>query len=126
MDMQETGWALGPLTTGDYSHSLREAFGKDLPQFTKQESESLMRSYDSVYYDVSMLSYRTLQYRTLTQHAVQVYTSVYAKHIDGCKRGDDTWPFCVEETSDKNGKPIGKPSGSDWNFLVDDTLYSGV
>lgn len=105
MDFAGPGWALGPLTTGDYPPVMRQTMGKSLPTFSKEEATLVKDSYDIVYYDV--------------------YTSTYAKHVDNCKEGDDTWPVCVEETDERDGKPIGKATGSDWNFLVDDTIYQG-
>lgn len=40
--------------------------------------------------------------------------------------GNPWWPACVEiTTTGKDGKPIGTPTGSSWNFLCKDTIYRG-
>ncbi|RLN51112.1 hypothetical protein BBJ28_00019843 [Nothophytophthora sp. Chile5] len=40
------GWFLSPLTTGDYPTVMRERIGDRLPNFTAEQSEQLMASYD--------------------------------------------------------------------------------
>ena len=105
---QEIGWDLAPLTTGDYPALMRRVMGDALPRFTPAQSTSLRDSYDIIWWDV--------------------YTSTYAGALEGtCDRTSEAWPVCVEETNDgPDGKPIGKPTGSSWNFLVDDTIYQGM
>lgn len=103
MDFAGVGWALGPLTTGEYPLVMRQTMGDLLPRFSKSEAALIKDSFDLVYFDL--------------------YTSSYAKHVDNCTRSHETWPVCVEETSKRNGKPIGKPTGSVWNLLANDTIY---
>ncbi|CAO1620689.1 unnamed protein product [Parajaminaea phylloscopi] len=102
LDFAALGWALGPLTTGEYPKVMRDTMGDLLPRFSKEEAALVKDSYDVIWFDV--------------------YTSVYAKHVDKCPKYKDPWPICVNETTDRNGVPIGKPTGSDWNFLVTDTI----
>lgn len=92
----EIGWVIAPLTTGDYPPSLRATLGDKLPKFTAEESAAIKDSYDVVWYDG--------------------YTRAYAGAIKGkCEESneDASWPTCVVETSERDGKPIGVPTGSE-------------
>lgn len=91
----EIGWVIAPLTTGDYPLSMRKTMGDKLPKFTPEESKNLKNSYDVVWYDG--------------------YSRAYAGAITGkCEESneDAAWPTCVNEVTEKDGKPIGKPTGS--------------
>lgn len=93
----EIGWPLAPITTGDYPSSMRETLGDKLPKFTLEESKDLKNSYDVIWYDG--------------------YTRAYAGAIKGkCEESNEeaAWPTCVNEVTEKDdGKPIGKPTGSE-------------
>ncbi|MCO5588082.1 hypothetical protein L7F22_042037 [Adiantum nelumboides] len=111
------GWDVAPLTTGDYPELMRSTLKKHsknpniLPHFTKEQSERVKDAYDIIYYDG--------------------YSSTFAAALPkGTKCDEDNqdfWPSCIdEETKNAKGKLIGKPTGSDWNFLTNDTLYQGL
>ncbi|XAR54318.1 Beta-primeverosidase [Bertholletia excelsa] len=93
------GWFLHPLTYGDYPRIMKKLLRSRLPRFLKADREILMRSYDFV--------------------GINYYTSKYAANRKFCNTVNltVTTDNCVLESVEKNGVPIGQPTGFS-------TLYS--
>lgn len=112
MDMGQMGWIAAPLTTGDYAPVHRKIMGDQLPRFSAAESAMVKDSYDILFWDA--------------------YSSAYVKSIVSPTRpcndtSDAAWPTCVAISQyGYDGKLLGKPTGSMWNFLVNDTLIAGL
>lgn len=103
--LQTYGHVLGPLLLGDYPPSMIEDYGPDgtnwLPYFSHDEKLRLLNVKSRP--DIIGLD---------------IYSSVYAMEVSDCIRGQsDAWPSCVRfDIWDNNGKMIGTPSDSSWNF----------
>lgn len=83
--------------------------GNNLRRFTPEESAKVKDSYDILMWDA--------------------YSAVYAAwnpQNAECAVNSNIWPGCVElSTVSPTGKIIGEKTGSDWNFLRNDTLIRG-
>ncbi|KAM1753108.1 hypothetical protein ACFX1T_005577 [Malus domestica] len=93
------GWFMDPITTGDYPKSMRTYVGARLPNFTKEQSDSLNGSYDFI--------------------GINYYSARYASNP--LKNSSDPESYLndphVNETTALNGKPIGPRAASDWLYI---------
>ncbi|XP_021826745.1 cyanogenic beta-glucosidase-like [Prunus avium] len=101
------GWYMDPLTRGDYPQIMRSMLKERLPQFTEEESNSLIGSYDYI--------------------GVNYYISRYAKaypegYIVPTPPGFVTDPY-VNITTELNGVPIGPRPAHDWLYVYPKGLY---
>ncbi|KAK3038105.1 hypothetical protein RJ639_031659 [Escallonia herrerae] len=90
------GWFMEPITTGDYPQSMKEYVGSRLPTFTKLQSEMLRGSFDFL--------------------GLNYYTANYVSHGLTSDKGLLSYNTDPQVTyaTERNGKPIGPPSASDW------------
>ncbi|XP_052180377.1 beta-glucosidase 12-like [Diospyros lotus] len=92
------GWFIHPLVYGDYPRSMKALVRQRLPKFTSSEAMLLKGSYDFI--------------------ALNYYSSNYASHVPFSNKpahlsfSTDSY---ANVTSEKNGKPIGKPLGNGYN-----------
>uniref|UniRef100_A0ACD5Y8T5 Uncharacterized protein n=1 Tax=Avena sativa TaxID=4498 RepID=A0ACD5Y8T5_AVESA len=83
------GWFMHPITFGVYPATMRRLVGSRLPEFTKEQSEKLKKSFDFL--------------------GINYYTSNYAKAARApnglqLQYGTDNW---AEQTGVRDGVPIG-------------------
>ncbi|XP_060668455.1 beta-glucosidase 12-like [Ziziphus jujuba] len=101
------GWYMDPLTNGEYPHSMQSLVGNRLPKFTKQESDLVKGSFDFL--------------------GLNYYTSNYAHYSphpnNGGGRGSYTTDALANQTTDRNGIPIGAKSASDWLYIYPRGFY---
>eukprot|EP01117_Protostelium_nocturnum_P010474 TRINITY_DN376_c0_g2_i1.p2 TRINITY_DN376_c0_g2~~TRINITY_DN376_c0_g2_i1.p2 ORF type:complete len:357 (-),score=88.74 TRINITY_DN376_c0_g2_i1:36-1106(-) len=103
----EIGWFVRPLTKGDYPSAMK-SLGSELPTFTSHQSKSLK---GSVYFI-----------------GMDAYTTTWTVPSTNCAQGSENYPRCVDDFKvDKNGKTVGIPTGSSWNYLnADASVYGGA
>ncbi|KAH0733617.1 hypothetical protein KY289_004805 [Solanum tuberosum] len=100
------GWFMHPLTYGDYPISMRKLVGKRLPKFTPKESMLVKDSCDFI--------------------GLNYYTSNFAAHISkppntvNISSGTDN---LVNQTTSRNGKLIGDPTGVSIFYVAPKGLY---
>ncbi|XP_049368805.1 furcatin hydrolase-like [Solanum verrucosum] len=100
------GWFMHPLTYGDYPPSMRKLVGKRLPKFTPKESMLVKDSCDFI--------------------GLNYYTSNFAAHISkppntvNISSGTDN---LVNQTTSRNGKLIGDPTGVSIFYVAPKGLY---
>ncbi|KAD4178953.1 hypothetical protein E3N88_27544 [Mikania micrantha] len=88
------GWALDPLTYGDYPSEMRQYLGNQLPQFSNAEREFLRNSIDFI--------------------GINHYSTSYAKDCiySSCSEtANRAIKGFVDTTSDRDGVQIGEPTG---------------
>ncbi|KAJ7567301.1 hypothetical protein O6H91_02G141600 [Diphasiastrum complanatum] len=97
----ELGWVLNPIIFGDYPMVMRENVGNRLPNFTKEETASLLGSWDFV--------------------GINHYTSNYASDLT-LPHPETISDFYldskVSRTASRDGVPIGPQAGSVWLYIV--------
>ncbi|KAK2981659.1 hypothetical protein RJ640_027114 [Escallonia rubra] len=96
------GWFMEPITTGDYPQSMKEYVGSRLPKFTKLQSEMLRGSFDFL-----GLNYYTANY---VSHGLTSDKGLLSYNTDP----QVTYASKLKRLLERNGKPIGPPSASDW------------
>ncbi|KAG7951401.1 hypothetical protein I3843_12G006000 [Carya illinoinensis] len=94
------GWFLDPMTTGDYPETMRTLVGTRLPNFTQNQSEMLKGSYDFI-----GLNYYTSNYAADAPSYQFIANKSYS--TDGL----------VNQTTSRNGIPIGPATASPWLFI---------
>ncbi|PIA43739.1 hypothetical protein AQUCO_01800058v1 [Aquilegia coerulea] len=89
------GWFMHPITYGKYPDSMELLVGNRLPKFTREQSDMVKGSIDFL--------------------GQNYYTANYAENYlpDHAKPSYDTDCHC-KLTTERNGVPIGPPSGSSW------------
>ncbi|KAL8195506.1 hypothetical protein R6Q57_025909 [Mikania cordata] len=88
------GWALDPLTYGDYPSEMRQYLGNQLPQFSSAEREFLRNSIDFI--------------------GINHYSTSYAKDCvySSCSEtANRAIKGFVDTTSERDGVQIGEPTG---------------
>ncbi|KAM1154372.1 hypothetical protein ACFX19_037370 [Malus domestica] len=99
------GWFMEPVTTGDYPQSMRTYVGSRLPQFTKEQSDSLIGSYDFM--------------------GINYYSARYASNP--LRNSTDPESYVndphVNVTTELNGKLIGPRAASDWLYIYPKGIY---
>ncbi|KAK3224015.1 hypothetical protein Dsin_011040 [Dipteronia sinensis] len=93
------GWVVHPMTNGDYPKTMRCLVGNRLPNFTNEESILIKGTLDFV-----GLNYYTSKYAD----DVTSYSSVFLSY---------TTDSHVNETTEKNGIPIGELAGGNWLYM---------
>ncbi|CAN1286126.1 Beta-glucosidase 17 [Linum perenne] len=94
------GWFANPITYGEYPKSMLRLVGKRLPRFTEEEKKMMKGSYDFL--------------------AVNYYTTQYAEEAPPLRNAGKAalQNFLIAlYTADKNGVPIGTPTGLNWLFI---------
>ncbi|CAN1286123.1 Beta-glucosidase 17 [Linum perenne] len=98
------GWFANPITYGEYPKSMLRLVGKRLPRFTEEEKKMMKGSYDFL--------------------AVNYYTTQYAEEAPPLRNAGKAalqLSYASDRrlvlTSDKNGVPIGTPTGLNWLFI---------
>jgi len=106
----EVGWFVTPIVTGQYPKALVDAYGDSFPKFTPEQSASLKGSIDFL--------------------GLDPYTAAWATPIQNCNENvmSNDYPMCVRKfQTTPEGKTIGVPTGSAWNFLdPEDSVYFGL
>ncbi|KAK3002396.1 hypothetical protein RJ639_021495 [Escallonia herrerae] len=96
------GWFMEPITTGDYPQNMKQRVGSRLPEFKKPESEMLRGSFDFL-----GLNYYTANY---VSHGLTSDKGLLSYNTDP----QVTYASKLKPLPERNGKPIGPPSASDW------------
>ncbi|KAK2637128.1 hypothetical protein Ddye_031920 [Dipteronia dyeriana] len=98
------GWIFHPITYGNYPKIMRSVVGNRLPKFTKYESEMVKGSIDFL--------------------GVNYYTAFYADDLTSYSTVNLSYTTDnhVNITSEKNGIPIGQPTGSSWLYIYPNGL----
>ncbi|GLU00230.1 hypothetical protein SLE2022_176110 [Rubroshorea leprosula] len=95
------GWIVHPITYGDYPKIMRVMVGNRLPQFTEEESRMVRGSIDFL--------------------GINYYSARYVDDCTSCPTGDLNLSYTtdshVNETTDKNGVPIGEPTAASWIYI---------
>ncbi|PON45672.1 Glycoside hydrolase [Trema orientale] len=96
-------WALDPLVYGDYPPEMRHCIGLKLPRFSSKEKELLIRG-------------------SIDYIGINHYSTLYIKdciHSTNCFSGGDR-PIqgFVESTGERDGIPIGQPTGKARFYVV--------
>ncbi|ERN09277.1 beta-glucosidase 12 [Amborella trichopoda] len=94
------GWALDPITRGDYPFSMRTYVGERLPRFTENQSHNLRGSFDFI----------GINYYT-THYASDIPYSSFSKAVSYSN------DIHVDRTGMRNGIPIGPQGASTWLFV---------
>lgn len=100
------GWFLHPLVHGDYPMTMKKLVGNRLPKFSPKESMLVKDSCDFI--------------------GLNYYTSNFAAHLStppntvNVSSGTDN---LVNQTTSRNGKLIGDPTGVSIFFVVPEGLY---
>ncbi|XP_070021338.1 beta-glucosidase 12-like isoform X1 [Nicotiana sylvestris] len=99
------GWFIDPLTYGDYPKNMRRLVQDRLPKFTTEQAEMVKGSYDFL--------------------GLNYYTSNYASNIVSPYKVNISYSrdSQVNETTERNGKLIGEPTGSSVFFAVPEGLH---
>nr|XP_033509132.1 furcatin hydrolase-like [Nicotiana tomentosiformis] len=98
------GWFIDPLTSGDYPENMRRLVQDRLPKFTTEQAEMVKGSYDFL--------------------GLNYYTSNYASNVSPYKVNISySRDSQVNETTERNGKLIGEPTGSSVFFAVPEGLH---
>ncbi|RZC83661.1 hypothetical protein C5167_046447 [Papaver somniferum] len=98
---------MDPLTFGRYPLSMQSLVGDRLPKFTKDESEMVKGSFDFI--------------------GLNYYTGYYAQHVMNANNDINpsyTTDAQANQTSERNGVPIGPKSGSAWLHMYPQGLRS--
>ncbi|XP_073141528.1 beta-glucosidase 13-like [Henckelia pumila] len=98
------GWFANPVVYGEYPKIMRSTVGNRLPEFTKEEKEMLKGSYDFL--------------------GLNYYTGNYAAHLSA-RNGivSSSTDNMVHLSTDRNGVPIGSPTGVSIFFTYPKGLY---
>ncbi|ONI01348.1 hypothetical protein PRUPE_6G134900 [Prunus persica] len=104
------GWFMDPLTRGDYPQSMRYLVKERLPNFTEEQSKSLIGSYD--YIGVNYYSAR--------------YASAYPENYSITTTPSYLTDAYVNITTELNGVPIGPQAASNWLYVYPKGLYDLV
>ncbi|ESR52296.1 hypothetical protein CICLE_v10031179mg [Citrus x clementina] len=90
------GWFFNPITYGSYPRSMQHLVGNRLPKFTKSQAEMVKGSVDFL--------------------GLNYYTADYAEEVTSFSNTNlsYTTDSRVNRTKEKNGFPLGQPTGSDW------------
>nr|AAF34651.2 putative prunasin hydrolase isoform PH-L1 precursor [Prunus serotina] len=104
------GWFMDPLTRGDYPQSMRSLVKERLPNFTEEQSKSLIGSYD--YIGVNYYSSR--------------YASTYPDDYSPSTPPSYLTDVHVNVTTELNGVPIGPQAASEWLYIYPKGLYDLV
>ncbi|GLT60703.1 hypothetical protein SLA2020_334590 [Shorea laevis] len=100
------GWIVHPITYGDYPKIMRVMVGNRLPHFTEEESRMIRGSIDFL--------------------GINYYTARYVDDCTSCPTGDLHLSYStdshVNETDEKNGVPIGEPTGASWLYIYPDGI----
>lgn len=96
----EFGWIVNPITYGDYPKIMRVMVGDRLPRFTEEEVRMVRGSYDFL-----GLNYYTARY---------VQDSSTGSSAFNLSQTTDSH---INETTTKNGIPIGEPTQISWIFI---------
>ncbi|THG07734.1 hypothetical protein TEA_026674 [Camellia sinensis var. sinensis] len=94
-------WVFDPLVYGDYPPEMRQYLGNKLPIFSAEETEYIKDSIDFI----GINHYSTLY----------VKDCIYSSCIDGGDRPIRGYAFITRE---RNGVPIGEPTGMEIFFIV--------
>ncbi|XP_019058483.1 PREDICTED: beta-glucosidase 17 isoform X2 [Tarenaya hassleriana] len=94
------GWFANPITYGEYPEVMRETVvGERLPKFTREEREMVKGSFD--FFGVNYYTAR------FTEDAMFYASANLSSTTDSH----------VNETTEKNGIPIGEPTGASWLYI---------
>ncbi|KAK3199106.1 hypothetical protein Dsin_022521 [Dipteronia sinensis] len=104
----KVGWMLDPLVYGDYPQEMRQCLGNNLPSFTEEETECIKGSIDFI----GVNHYGTL-YAKDCLHSACSCTEFPC--ISGGGRAIQGFTYT---TGERNGVPIGKPTGNSRFFVV--------
>ncbi|KAH9710287.1 Beta-glucosidase 17 [Citrus sinensis] len=90
------GWFFNPITYGSYPRSMQRLVGNRLPKFTKSQAEMVKGSVDFL--------------------GLNYYTADYAEEVTSFSNTNFSYTTDsrVNRTKEKNGFPLGQPTGSDW------------
>ncbi|KAJ4711678.1 putative Beta-glucosidase [Melia azedarach] len=93
------GWFFNPIAHGNYPKSMQYLVGDRLPNFTTSQSEMVKGSIDFL--------------------GLNYYTASYADHLTSYSNTSlsYTTDSRVNLTKEKNGIPIGQPTGSRWLYI---------
>ncbi|GAV82981.1 Glyco_hydro_1 domain-containing protein [Cephalotus follicularis] len=95
------GWALDPLVYGDYPLEMRQYLGSELPKFSPAEINILKGSIDFIGINHYVTAYAT--------------DCIHSACASGCDRPIQGY---VETTGERDGVPIGEPTGNPKFFIV--------
>ncbi|KAK4387050.1 Beta-glucosidase 18 [Sesamum angolense] len=101
-------WMLDPLVFGDYPPEMKRYHGSELPSFSSEERELLRDSIDFM----GINHYGTLYAKDCIHSHCICNDSVYTLGSDRLIRG------FVYTTGERNGFPIGEPTGMSQFFVV--------
>lgn len=104
----QIGWFLDPIMYGDYPLEMRQILGSRLPKFTAEEKTKLQNQLDFI--------------------GINHYTSIYVKDciFSPCPLDTDDGHALVFTTSQRNGAPIGDPTGIPSMFVVPDGIEKAI
>ncbi|KAE9593294.1 putative beta-glucosidase [Lupinus albus] len=95
------GCLMEPLTKGKYPKSMRSLLGSQLQNFTKEQSNLVIGSFDFI--------------------GLNYYTANYASNTSYPSNDSSTPSFIkdsqVNFTTERNGRPIGQRAASDWLYV---------
>ncbi|XP_057847977.2 beta-glucosidase 18-like [Cryptomeria japonica] len=96
----DTAWFLDPIVYGDYPPEMRRMLGRRLPTFPREMSEKVKGSYDFI--------------------GINHYTTSYAKDclFSLCYKIQYCPDALVYITGERDGVPIGEPTGMEGSFVV--------
>ncbi|XP_057837214.2 beta-glucosidase 18-like [Cryptomeria japonica] len=96
----DTAWFLDPIVYGDYPPEMRQMLGRRLPTFPKEMSEKVRGSYDFI--------------------GINHYSTSYAKDclFSPCLEIQYAPDALVYTTGERDGVPIGEPTGMAGSFIV--------
>ncbi|CAL5026464.1 unnamed protein product [Urochloa decumbens] len=105
----EVPWFLDPIVYGDYPPEMRQVLGSRLPTFSPEERRKLGYKLDFV--------------------GINHYTALYTRDCmfsSGCPQGEWTQHALAATTGERNGVPIGPPTGRPSNYVVPDGIEKMV
>ncbi|KAK1550738.1 hypothetical protein Q3G72_023924 [Acer saccharum] len=104
----KVGWMLDPLVYGDYPQEMRQYLGNNLPSFTEDETKSIKGSIDFI----GINHYGTLYAKDCLRSAC---SCTQFPCISGGGRAIQGFTYT---TGERNGVPIGEPTGNSRFFVV--------
>ncbi|PUZ47996.1 hypothetical protein GQ55_7G209800 [Panicum hallii var. hallii] len=102
-------WFLDPIVYGDYPPEMRRLLGSQLPSFSPEERRKLGYKLDFI--------------------GINHYTTLYAMDCmfsSGCPLGQWTQHALAAATGERNGVPIGPPTGRSMFYVVPDGIEKMV
>ncbi|RCV34504.1 hypothetical protein SETIT_7G164400v2 [Setaria italica] len=102
-------WFVDPIVYGDYPPEMRQVLGSRLPTFSPEERRKLGYKLDFI--------------------GINHYTTLYARDCmfsSGCPLGQGTQHALAAVTGERNGVPIGPPTGRPMFYVVPDGIEKMV